>query len=95
MSTSSSFQYRSLSLDASRKPTRLLELLPRSVGAAPECRLTHVFLVENPAYEALSYCWGDLSNPVTIQCGTGTILVTQNLYSALVRLRKKDKPRTL
>ncbi|KFY88006.1 hypothetical protein V500_06634 [Pseudogymnoascus sp. VKM F-4518 (FW-2643)] len=95
MPTSSSLQYDRLSPDISRKPIRLLELLPSSTSAAIKCRLIYAFLTENPLYEALSYCWGDLSNPVTIQCDTSTISVTQNLYSALVRLQKKQEIRTL
>ncbi|KAH6716038.1 heterokaryon incompatibility protein-domain-containing protein, partial [Leptodontidium sp. MPI-SDFR-AT-0119] len=95
MAPSLSLQYYCLSPDNGRKPIRLLELLPCSTAAALKCRLIHVFLADNPPYQALRYCWGDNSNPVTIQCDTGTILVTQNLYAALLRLRKKQQHRTL
>ncbi|KAH9206246.1 hypothetical protein DL95DRAFT_397053, partial [Leptodontidium sp. 2 PMI_412] len=71
MAPSLSLQYYCLSPDNGRKPIRLLELLPCSTAAALKCRLIHVFLADNPPYEALSYCWGDNSNPVTIQCDTG------------------------
>jgi hypothetical protein len=95
MPPSLSLQYHRLSPDTGRKPIRLLELLPCSTSAAPKCRLIYVFLTDNPPYEALSYCWGDQSNPVTIRCDASTIPVTQNLYAALLRLQKKQETRTL
>ncbi|KAH8704304.1 heterokaryon incompatibility protein-domain-containing protein, partial [Phaeosphaeriaceae sp. PMI808] len=95
MPPSSSLQYQPLDSDTRQKPIRLLELLPSRTAATIQCRLIHTFLIDQPFYEALSYCWGDESNQVTIQCDTRAITVTQNLYAALVRLRKKQKIRTL
>lgn len=38
---------------------------------------------------------GDKSNPATIQCDTGMIAITHNLFAALVQLRKKQESRIL
>jgi hypothetical protein len=84
-----------LDSDTCRKPIRLLQLRPSCTSATIECRLIHASLVDQPCYEALSYCWGDESNQMTIQCDTGTLTVTQNLYIALERFRKKQEIRTL
>lgn len=95
MPSSLLFQYRPLGPNTRQKPIRLLELLPDCTTATVHCRLIHAFLIDKPVYEALSYCWGDESNQVTIQCDTGAITVTRNLYAALVRLRKEHEIRTL
>ncbi|KAH6866633.1 heterokaryon incompatibility protein-domain-containing protein, partial [Alternaria rosae] len=48
---------------------------------------------EKPAYEALSYCWGDLNDQRQILCNGTTHLVTASLYDALVRLRMTNEVR--
>ena len=48
-----------------------------------------------PTYEALSYVWGSLDDPIDIHVGLQTLPVTQNLAGALPYLRYRDKPRTL
>ena len=48
-----------------------------------------------PTYEALSYVWGSLENPIDIQVGVQTLAITQNLAGALPYLRYRDKPRVL
>jgi hypothetical protein len=51
----------------------------------------HARLGSKPTYNALSYTWGQPSNPVSIACNDGCILlITQNCASALCRLRKDD-----
>lgn len=48
-----------------------------------------------PTYEALSYVWGSLEDPIDIQVGAHTLAVTNNLAEALPYLRYRDKPRVL
>lgn len=48
-----------------------------------------------PTYEALSYVWGSLENPVDINIGFQTLAVTNNLAQALPYLRYRDRPRVL
>jgi hypothetical protein len=46
-------------------------------------------------YEALSYCWGEPDFDHALQCEDQTVLITQNLASALRHLRYPDAPRHL
>lgn len=52
-------------------------------------------LDQDPEYEAISYCWGPLTNTRTVRCDDRTLEVTENLFTALERLRLLDRPRTL
>lgn len=57
-----------------------------------------IFIVEinfHPPYEALSYVWGSVEDRVPIRCNGSPVVVTKNLHSALVRLRRSDVSRTL
>ncbi|SCO78223.1 related to heterokaryon incompatibility protein (het-6OR allele) [Fusarium oxysporum] len=75
---------------------RLLHLLPVTENNdSIECRLEVVALEENPAYEALSYCWGDSSQLQEIKCNNEAFRVTENLRSALQHLRNEHTERTL
>lgn len=49
----------------------------------------------NKYYEALSYVWGDPKFERTILCNGKVKAVTENLFSALQRLRFSDRSRTL
>lgn len=56
----------------------------------------HTFsLREQPAYEALSYVWGDPTHRKPIQLNSQIVEVTENLWTALRRLRKPSAPRVL
>jgi len=46
-------------------------------------------------YDALSYVWGNQSDPIAIHCGEGVIEVTKNLHIALLHLRDKINPQVL
>lgn len=47
-------------------------------------------------YEAISYCWGDISLPRNIQItGRGDVGLTESLHAALQSLRYPDRPRRL
>ncbi|KAK4506288.1 hypothetical protein PRZ48_000018 [Zasmidium cellare] len=76
--------------------TRLLTLAPSQDLAQPiQCTLKTVHLAERPAYEALSYVWGDETDTATIQVNSKTRHVRPNLRAALARLRFSKRPRTL
>jgi hypothetical protein len=80
---------------------RLLLLQPGSGAEPVHCQLLVTTLASAPAYESLSYVWGDALNPVTIhlQAPESDIYhehaVTQNCFAALQRLRYEDRPRTM
>lgn len=74
---------------------RLLELKP---GDYDDPILFDLRIVEHknaPAYEAISYAWGDPKITTRVQCQGRTIKITKNLCRGLRRMRYKDKPRTL
>ncbi|KAF1911821.1 heterokaryon incompatibility protein-domain-containing protein [Ampelomyces quisqualis] len=66
---------------------RLIELLPDAWDAQLGCRLFTVSLDNPPAFESLSYVWGDPSITKTITCNGHDMEVTVNLANALQRLR--------
>lgn len=49
----------------------------------------------HPAYEALSYVWGDPSNPIAMKLNNRDATVTRNLHAALLALRSRTKKRIL
>ncbi|KAH7311517.1 heterokaryon incompatibility protein-domain-containing protein [Stachybotrys elegans] len=75
---------------------RILNLQPNSDFDAPiEVQLAEVDRSEKPEYEAVSYSWGDLSDPIAISCNGHPLSVTRNCASALQHLRFRDGTRTL
>ena len=65
-----------------------------ALDSAPEedCGpLVHVYHV----YEAPPYCLGDASKHFRIHCNGGTIMVRENLFHALLRIRHKQYVRRL
>ncbi|KAH7308420.1 heterokaryon incompatibility protein-domain-containing protein [Stachybotrys elegans] len=90
------FQYEPLPAgNSERVSIRLLQLLPGSAEEPIKCSIIVVNLYDDPAYEALSYYWGDTASSIPIQSGEELINVTSNLHDALVNLRLKDKLRVL
>ena len=83
-------------LDFSKYETRLLKLYPTSSGQSTKpivCELLHdVFLIEKsplrPSYRALSYCWGDPLDTVSIVVDRKVVQVTKNLKAALMEIRR-------
>ncbi|KAH9218920.1 heterokaryon incompatibility protein-domain-containing protein, partial [Leptodontidium sp. 2 PMI_412] len=65
----------------------ILMILPGEIGYIIECTLEVVNLDEKPDYEALSYCWGPTSPPVTVLCNNQPTRVTPDLGATLQRLR--------
>ncbi|KAF5676678.1 WW [Fusarium circinatum] len=75
---------------------RLLILHPASKHDAPiQCFLEPAILSSNPAYEALSYTWGDPGNGCNISLSNHDFLVGDNAAAALRRLRRKREKRVL
>ena len=75
---------------------RLISILPDSnnvadLGASKQlaipCKVPAHLLDEPPPYIALSYAWGDSSDPLPITVNKGVVKVSRNLHSALVHLR--------
>jgi hypothetical protein len=84
-------------LDFSKYETRLLKLHPTSSAGQSSkpivCELLHgVPLIEKPpqrpSYRALSYCWGDPSDTVSIVIDGRVVQVTKNLKAALLEVRR-------
>lgn len=83
-------------LSRSQDEFRLIELQPAWDPQSPiECRLLQVSMTDDTAYEALSYTWGDDTNPETILLDGKPFLVTRNLDSALRALRRATEERRL
>ena len=79
---------------------RVLTLLPGAFSS--EIRfcldITHLTKDYVPEFEAVSYAWGSIQNPVNVfigRSGRKTLAVTQNLAEALPYFRYEDKPRVL
>ncbi|KIN07745.1 hypothetical protein OIDMADRAFT_174671 [Oidiodendron maius Zn] len=72
---------------------RLLRLNSFSFSSEVECSLEIVKLDDAPPFEALSYCWGDISYTREIIVSSTTFAVTKNLYAALSELRYPNKSR--
>ena len=70
---------------------RLLTIHPDSANDTIECSLHQVPLRSAPAYYALSYVWGDVSNPKLIILNGHPFQVTENLHSALLRFQSDPK----
>ncbi|RMJ09238.1 hypothetical protein CDV36_011128 [Fusarium kuroshium] len=57
-----------------------------------ECALLHFEFSEITQYTALSYVWGDESDPRAIYVGDDYLPITPNLEDALRHLRRRDQP---
>ena len=71
---------------------RLLYIEP-GVDSPIRCRLLTTSLETTPPYEALSYNWGPLTQNCVITCDGRPSVVTQNLYDAILHLRRPDLER--
>lgn len=81
---------------ASSQIFRLLILDPAGRVSDPvSIRLQSVERSTAPAYDAISYVWGDPGHRVTILCDGKPFGITFNLYWALVRIRHEFYPRVL
>jgi hypothetical protein len=83
-------------LDTTVDGTRLVILEPCATwGDVIHCRLVHVTFGQMPKYEAPSYTWGSEDSQNAIVIDGKTFLISDNLWEALVRLRKPCKERFL
>ncbi|KAH6672072.1 heterokaryon incompatibility protein-domain-containing protein, partial [Halenospora varia] len=81
---STRYKYRRLS---DHNAIRVIELLPECDGEEIHIHLHEVTLQEAPAYQALSYEWGETKGSHSIRYDSSILLVTTNLLAALRRLR--------
>jgi len=71
---------------------RLIELLGSTKADGPlHCHIHHANLDDSPAYNALSYVWGDESDPGAIYCDGVPLPITRSLAAALRHLRLPGK----
>ena len=80
-------------LDRSRREIRVVVIEPGVFGENIHCALQTVCLDDNPAYEALSYVWGESSIRELITLDELSVGVTVNLKHALQHLRRPDRSR--
>ncbi|KAL7932889.1 heterokaryon incompatibility protein domain-containing protein [Trichoderma chlorosporum] len=74
----------------------ILSLAPsQNVSDPIHMELSNVSLADKPTYEALSYCWGDVTKRMPVICNRNQFHVTENLDSALRHLRLETEERTL
>ena len=93
LSSTQAYQYSPLKHN---RDIRLLYLLPGSDKAPLSCSLRIVSLSQLPAYEALSYTWGEPIFSASIECfSRGQLPITENLSAALFHLRLADRLRVL
>lgn len=77
-------------------PARQIRLMTFPALSRPDkplrCDLRVFALEDAPAFEALSYAWGEGANEVTVLCidDEHRLRITQTLYDAMIRF-SKDK----
>ncbi|KAH6695655.1 heterokaryon incompatibility protein-domain-containing protein [Plectosphaerella plurivora] len=88
MTSPKSYTYDSLTIPGQ---FRLLHLEPGTGDI--HFTLSNAHLDDNPAYEAISYCWGDAKDTRVVHCHGVPINITYSLFTALQRLRRLDETR--
>jgi hypothetical protein len=79
--------------DLTKGQIRLLQIKPGLSLSTIECAFTYVDLQKNADYVALSYTWGSAIPSIPILVNGTVTMVTDNLYMALLHLRKGKVPR--
>ncbi|PNP78687.1 hypothetical protein FNYG_08033 [Fusarium nygamai] len=77
---------------------RLIELPPTglaSLGRKLDISILTFTHRDAPSYEALSYVWGDPSNPVAITADGQNMHIGRNLYDALTHIQLEQQTRRL
>ena len=74
---------------------RVAEILPGGGDDPVSCLLYTTSWDNPPAYEAVSYAWGDANAKANVLCNGKIIEVTQSLYRALSQLRSQHQSRFL
>ncbi|KIW08025.1 uncharacterized protein PV09_00970 [Verruconis gallopava] len=96
--TSSHFHYSPLdqpSKGAAHRFFRVLQLLPGLPSEPVHCLLETHSIADPPAYEAISYCWGDSRQNTSIICNGSLLPVTLSVLDVLVQLRHSNERRRL
>jgi hypothetical protein len=97
-------RYAYKSLDKNNREIRLVHLHPpEQFSSQVRCSILTTTLDNAPEYTALSYCWGDASNRLTIELNDAGLFTTpnsclsttSNLYLALRQLRQTYNVRPL
>jgi hypothetical protein len=86
------YKYQKLPLSSS---FRVLELLPGIDQDELAYNLHFADWSKPPPYEAISYAWGEASCKVSVSCDGYKMQITENLRSALLYLRLRDRSRLL
>jgi hypothetical protein len=81
MASNPTLEYQSLS--SPNEQIRTLILFAGSVNSAIRCSLETVSLLDTPAYDALSYTWGDPGATKAIEVDGFQFQATLNLVEAL------------
>lgn len=76
-----------------KNSTRVLAVRPEKDGIELRTQLLTISLEDPPAYEALSYTWGDPEDHSLLPCGNSNISVPNNLKAFLTRIRHQDRCR--
>lgn len=92
MENLSSYEYEQLVSDSS---FRVLELLAGEKADKLAFRLQIADWKNSPAFEALSYAWGDPKIKVAAICDGGTVPITTNLSDGLHAMRHRHHSRFL
>ncbi|KAH5048795.1 hypothetical protein HBH96_207530 [Parastagonospora nodorum] len=79
--------------DLPKGQIRLLQINPGHSLSTIECAFMYVDLQENADYVALSYTWGSATPSIPILVNGAVTMITDNLYMALLHLRKGKVPR--
>lgn len=89
--------YKYTRIDLATDAIRLVRLLRGDQSQPIECEIFETYLhqVEGVPYEALSYVWGAKQSANPIWLHGRQFELTENLYEALVHLRRRDEDRLL
>lgn len=90
MNFSKFYMYESLTIPGQ---FRLLHLEPGTGDIY--FTLSNAHLDDNPAYEAIAYCWGDAKDTRVVYCHAAPINITNSLFTALWRLRRLVETRVV
>jgi hypothetical protein len=91
MTPSNTKPYEYQPLHRPKSEIRLVKLLPKDsnekLKLIPTCHIFHAALHEKPKFVALSYVWGATTDLRVILLDDSPVLVTKNLYDAMMVLR--------
>lgn len=89
--------YKYTRIDLATDAIRLVRLLRGEQSQPIECEIFETYLhqVEGVPYEALSYVWGTKESDDAIWLNGHQFELTENLYEALIHLRRPDEDRVL